>query len=102
MICSPLTTKSHTPDGGVITLEAPQNGTRALITVTDTGPGISPEHLSHIFERFYQVDAARQEKSAGLGLPIAKALVEAHGGEINIKSQPGRGVTVHFSIPLAR
>jgi two-component system OmpR family sensor kinase len=77
---------------------------RAEITVTDNGEGIPVEHMEHIFDRFFRVDHSqgRTEKSgAGLGLAIAKAVIEAHGGNISLKSSPGQGTTVRVLLPLA-
>ena len=74
----------HTPRGGRISLSAaPQDG-RVSIAVTDTGPGIPPDHLAHIFDRFYRVEPARDSASggSGLGLSIVRAVVERHGGRI--------------------
>ena len=92
----------HTPRGGRITLRAyPRNG-HLVLEVEDTGKGIPPEHLPYIFERFYRVDAARSEggKSSGLGLAIVKALVEAHGGQVSVESQVGRGTRFRLTLPL--
>jgi two-component system OmpR family sensor kinase len=82
----------HTPAGGTITLSATQADGVATLSVSDTGGGIAPEHLPHVFERFYKVDAARAAEStgSGLGLSITKAIVERHGGTIRVTSQPGR------------
>ncbi len=82
----------HTPAGGTITLSATQVNGVATLSVTDTGGGISPEHLPHVFERFYKVDTARAAEStgSGLGLSITKAIVERHGGTIRVTSQPGQ------------
>ena len=82
----------HTPSGGTITLSATQADGTASLSVSDSGGGIAPEHLPHVFERFYKVDAARAAESAGsgLGLSITKAIVERHGGTIRVTSQPGR------------
>ena len=81
----------HTPAGGTVTLRATQADGLATLSVSDTGPGISPEHLPHVFERFYKVDSARAAEStgSGLGLSISKAIVERHGGTIRVVSQPG-------------
>jgi signal transduction histidine kinase len=70
--------------------------------VTDTGVGISPEHLLHIFDRFYRVDKSRSRAGggSGIGLTIAKYLVEAHGGRIWAQS-PGKGSTFTFTLPIA-
>ena len=81
----------HTPAGGTITLSATQADGVATLSVSDTGAGIAPDHLPHVFERFYKVDTARAAEStgSGLGLSITKAIVERHGGTIRVTSQPG-------------
>ena len=81
----------HTPAGGTITLNASQADGVATLSVSDTGAGIVPEHLPHVFERFYKVDTSRAAEStgSGLGLSITKAIVERHGGTIRVASQPG-------------
>src|SRR5918993_4395222 len=81
----------HTPAGGTITLSAAQADGVATLSVSDSGVGIAPEHLPHVFERFYKVDSARASDStgSGLGLSITKAVVERHGGTIRVASQPG-------------
>jgi signal transduction histidine kinase len=68
--------------------------------VTDTGIGIPAEHLPHIFERFYRVDAVRSAGGTGLGLAIARQLVEQHGGTITAVSSPGRGSTFTLRLPV--
>ena len=89
----------YTPQGGLVTLEAaPANGYTTL-RVTDTGDGINPEHLPHIFERFYRADSAREGESSGLGLAIARSIVEAHGGSIQAASTPGAGTSFTISLP---
>lgn len=87
---------THTPAGGTITVSASRQGHEAVIAVRDTGEGIPAEHLPRIFDRFYRADRSRNRESggAGLGLPIAKALVELHGGQIAISSTVGSGTTV--------
>ncbi len=93
----------HTPAGGHITLRAATSGRRVTISVSDTGEGIAPEHLPHVFERFYQADTAHSRKgSSGLGLSIVKALVEAMQGEVQIASQPGAGTMVTLTLPAAQ
>jgi signal transduction histidine kinase len=91
----------YTPPGGEITLGARTRDDVTLITVQDTGAGISPQHLPHVFDRFYRGDSARSRDGgeSGLGLAIAKAIVEAHGGTISVDSTPGAGTT--FTIALA-
>lgn len=94
----------HTPAGGRITVAATVDRERMTITVADTGDGIAAEHLDHVFERFYRVDAARERTrgGSGIGLSIAKAIVDAHGGRITVRSDgPGAGATFAISLPLA-
>jgi heavy metal sensor kinase len=89
------------PDGEVRVKLEPQPGL-AILTVTDTGPGISAEDLPHVFERFYRGDKSRTASNgnAGLGLAISKAIVEAHGGTIEVSSQTGQGTTFTVRLPL--
>jgi two-component system, NtrC family, sensor histidine kinase KinB len=89
----------HTPRGGTITLEACEQATEVVVTVTDTGSGIPQEYLGEIFGRFTQVPGATRG-GAGLGLSLAKAIVEAHGGTISAQSQgQGKGSTFTFTLP---
>lgn len=81
----------HTSPGSPVTLETAEIDEEVVVSVRDQGPGIDPELLPHIFERFFRGDSARTMGGAGLGLPIARALVEAQGGSIDIESQVGRG-----------
>ena len=78
----------------------------AVVTVGvhDRGPGISPEHAQHIFDRFYRINDARIRNTGGigLGLAISRGLVEAHGGHLWLDNQPAQGSTFYFSIPIAR
>jgi signal transduction histidine kinase len=78
-------------------------GDRVVVRVEDDGEGIPPEHLPHLFERFYRVDKARDRErgGSGLGLAIVKAILEAHGGEIWVESQVGQGTAFSFSLPSA-
>ena len=82
----------HTPAGGTVTLRATQADGVATLSVSDTGAGIAPNHIAHVFERFYKVDASRASEStgSGLGLSITKAIVERHEGTIQVASEPGR------------
>jgi two-component system sensor histidine kinase BaeS len=91
----------HTPSGGVVTMSAHAEGARVAIEVSDTGDGIEPEHLPNVFERFYRADPSRSRASggAGLGLAIVRSLVEAHGGEVRIASEIGRGTRVTLYFP---
>lgn len=90
----------YTPSGGVIQLEAQKKGKLVQVMVADNGSGIGTEHLPHLFERFYQADRSGGEdgRSNGLGLSIAKALIEAQGGSIRLESQPGQGTRVTLSL----
>ena len=89
-----------TPEGGSVMLDAHRDGERVAFTVSDTGPGIAADHLPHIFDRFYQVQAAGRA-GAGLGLAIARGLVEAHGSRLEVRSRPGEGTTFSFDLPVA-
>jgi PAS domain S-box-containing protein len=89
-----------TPAGGTIRISARQSGNAVAMSVADTGLGIPPEHLSHIFDRFWQAPRTRYMGS-GLGLSIAKGIVEAHGGTIWAESEPGKGSSFSFTLPLA-
>ncbi|MBE9593791.1 MAG: response regulator [Proteobacteria bacterium] len=91
-----------TPDGGTVNVAAkPENG-MVQVSVKDTGIGIAKGHQDMIFEEFYQVDSSysKQYKGTGLGLPLTKKLVELHGGEIWVESEPEKGSTFSFSMPL--
>lgn len=92
-----------TPAGGSIHLSAKPAGKFVQIEVADSGSGIAPEHLPHLFERFYQARAPENEasRSNGLGLAIARSLVDAQRGSIDIHSQPGKGTQVQLLFPLA-
>lgn len=91
----------YTPVGGHIRLGARAELDQVVLRVDDSGSGIAPEHLPHIFERFYQIDEARQQQSgeSGLGLAIAKSIVEAHGGTIEAMSGPA-GTTFTIALPV--
>ena len=97
----------HTPEGGMVTVLAeaigPAPGRRARVTVADTGEGLPKEDLALVFERFYRVDPSRARSTGGvgLGLTIAKQLVEAHDGTIAVESTPGEGSRFVFELPLA-
>ena len=95
----------HTPDGGHVALLAEPAGDRVRITVADSGPGIPPEHLPHIFDRFYKADASRAgtrvPSGSGLGLSIVRAIVVRHGGEIRASNGPGGGAVFTLILPAA-
>jgi heavy metal sensor kinase len=89
----------YTNSGGNVALSLVRGNGRLWITVRDSGEGIAPEHLPHIFERFYRVDAARSKhEGTGLGLSIAKTIAEAHGTKIEVQSAPGSGSSFTFSL----
>ena len=92
----------YTPAGGTITLSAEAGAESVLLRVSDTGPGIEPDHLPHIFQRFYRADESRTTNDeSGLGLAIAKSLVEAHGGTITVESTVGQGTTFTVALPAS-
>jgi signal transduction histidine kinase len=93
----------HTPAGGTVTISLDCLQEWARLTVSDTGSGIPPEELPHIFERFYRVDRARRRTAlggAGLGLSIAYWITRSHGGRIDVASEPGEGSTFAVWLPL--
>jgi signal transduction histidine kinase len=96
----------YTPEAGSVSIAAQPAGSEALISVRDTGLGIAPEHLPHIFDRFYRVDKSRSRRAgggSGIGLTIARALVEAHGGRMWTESEgEGRGSTFTFTLPVEK
>jgi heavy metal sensor kinase len=93
----------YTPIGSWIVVRLQRQHGYAELTVADTGPGIPPEHLPHIWDRFYRVDKARSREygGSGLGLAIVKYIVEAHGGSARVASIEGRGTTFTITLPLA-
>ena len=94
---------NYTNAGGNITLQVYVKGNSVYLNVSDTGIGIGPEHLEHIFERFYRVDPARSREAGGtgLGLSIVDWVVDAHDGTISVVSKPGQGTTFTVQLPLA-
>jgi signal transduction histidine kinase len=89
-----------TPKGGRVSIRASRHGSRAFVSVSDTGPGIPQEHLHRVFDRFYRADEARGPGGGtGLGLAIARWIAEAHGGRISVESPPGNGATFTVRLP---
>jgi signal transduction histidine kinase len=93
----------YTPAGGRLVLSAEANGDKVSLRVEDSGAGIPSEELPYIFERFYRADKARQrhEGETGLGLAIARSIVEAHGGSVSVESALGKGTTFTIALPTA-
>ncbi len=92
----------HTPADGSIKITLRCDNSQAIIEVADSGAGIPPDDLPHVFERFYRADKSRSRESggSGLGLAIAKSIVQAHGGSISAASEIGKGTVMHFTLPL--
>jgi len=92
----------HTPTGGTITIRLKEHDGLAALAIEDTGSGIAPQHLPHVFDRFYRADDARDRSSGGtgLGLAIVKEIIEAHGGQVQIFSEVGRGTNIQMTVPL--
>jgi len=91
----------HTHSGSAIQVQVWRTDHGVQVSVRDTGEGIRPEDLPHIFERFYRGEKSRNRGTggAGLGLAIARGIVRAHGGEIRVESQVGKGTQFTFNIP---
>jgi signal transduction histidine kinase len=92
-----------TSPGGRVTVTASRHDGSVDVEVSDTGPGIAPEHLPRLFERFYRADGSRSrdDGGTGIGLAIARSVIEAHGGRIWAESRPGHGATFTFELPAA-
>ena len=89
----------YTPQGGSITIRAAETaGERILVTVADTGCGIAPGDLPHVFERFFKTDRSRKEGGTGLGLSIAKQIIDKLGENIYVESRPDEGTSFHFTL----
>ena len=93
----------YTPDGGQITVRASRADGHAVVEIADTGIGISTGDLPHVFDRFYRGERTRSSSltGTGLGLPIAKRIIEMHNGSISVESQPGRGSIFRITLPGA-
>jgi signal transduction histidine kinase/HAMP domain-containing protein len=92
---------TYTPEGGKITLSAAADGeARVVLQVADTGTGIPPDYLPHVFERFFRVPGQSQARGTGLGLAIVREIVTAHGGEITCDSRPGEGTVFRLALPV--
>lgn len=94
----------YTPSGGKVRVSAERGEGAVIFHIADTGTGIAPEHLPHLFERFYRVDKARSRTlgGSGIGLTISRAIVEAHDGQIWATSAgPDQGAVFSFTLPIA-
>jgi two-component system sensor histidine kinase BaeS len=93
----------HTPAGGTVTLSARRDGDEIALAVADTGTGIAPEDLPHVFDRFWRAEKSRSRRTggSGLGLPIVRHLVAAHGGTVEVASEPGVGSVFTLRLPAA-
>ena len=89
----------YTPSGGSVTVSINENDTHFVVSVKDTGCGISPNDLPRIFERFYRCDQSRSQSGIGLGLSLARAIARAHGGDITVTSLPSQGSTFTVTFP---
>lgn len=87
-------------EAGEISITTQQHEKEILITIQDTGVGIAPEHIPHIFERFYRVSQSRSSRGAGLGLAIALEIAHAHNGNIEVESEAGKGTTFTVQLPV--
>jgi heavy metal sensor kinase len=96
----------YTPQGGEVTVSIGKSGERSRIVISDTGTGIAPEDLPHVFERFYRGEKSRtrqkEGKGYGLGLSIAYWIIRNHGGQIDVESRLGKGTTFYIWLPLAQ
>jgi signal transduction histidine kinase len=92
--------KFSPPDAPVIVRLAQTDG-RALVSVIDRGVGIPKEQQEHLFERYYRTETGQKREGLGWGLYITRLIVEAHGGQVCVESEPGKGSTFYFTLPLA-
>ena len=89
----------YTPAGGRVVVAVLREGHTAVLRVRDTGRGIPPHELGRIFDRLFRGDTSRTERGLGLGLSLVKAIVEAHGGTVEVESEPGHGSVFTVRLP---
>jgi len=92
----------YTPSGGTVTVSAGEGEKEVIISIHDTGRGIAANNIPRIFDRFYRADKSRSEPGTGLGLSLVLAIVQAHGGDIEVNSSPGAGSTFTVVLPRER
>jgi signal transduction histidine kinase len=93
---------AYTDEGGQITVKASGTDEELIVTIADNGPGIEPEDQAQVFARFHRSGSAgRGDAALGLGLPLTRQFVEAHGGKVELQSVPGKGTSVTMTIPRA-
>jgi two-component system, OmpR family, heavy metal sensor histidine kinase CusS len=92
----------HSPDGERVAIEIEMRGATAFVSVADRGPGIAPEHQSRVFDRFYRADPSRARDSggSGLGLAIVRSIAKLHGGDVFVRSAPGKGTVFTLALPV--
>jgi signal transduction histidine kinase len=90
----------HTSASGSVRVDVRVDDGNCLFEVSDTGEGIAPDQIKHVFERFYRVPGQDADTGVGLGLSIVREIVQAHGGEIDVSSQPGHGARFRIALPF--
>ncbi len=91
----------YTPPGGRVDVSVGRDGAQAVVRVRDTGPGIPPDEVSRIWDRLFRGDTSRTERGLGLGLSLVKAVVEAHGGSVDVEATGPTGTTFRVTLPAA-
>ncbi len=92
----------YTPGGGTLTVRTISEGGYVRVEVCDTGPGIAPDDLPHLFEPLYRAESVRHLPGTGLGLTIVRAILDQYNAPVSVRSQPGQGATFTFRLPVAQ